>query len=50
MRRGWLPLALMTTLIVALGAYSEVQHATFLGKLNLNSLLLETMPLALVSL
>ena len=50
MRRGWLPLALMTTLIVALGAYSEVQHATFLGKLNLNGLLLETMPLALVSL
>jgi ribose transport system ATP-binding protein len=50
MRRGWLPLALMTTLIVALGAYSEVQHSTFLGKLNLNSLLLETMPLALVSL
>jgi len=50
MRRGWLPLALMTTLIVVLGAYSEVQHSTFLGKLNLNSLLLETMPLALVSL
>lgn len=50
MRRGLLPLVLMTVLIVALGAYTEVHHATFLGKLNLNSLLIETMPLALVSL
>jgi ribose transport system ATP-binding protein len=50
MRRGWLPLALMTTLIVVLGAYSEAHHHAFLGKLNLNALLLETMPLALVSL
>jgi ribose transport system ATP-binding protein len=49
-RREWLPLVLMTTLIVALGAYSEVHHSVFLGKLNLNGLLLETMPLALVSL
>jgi ribose/xylose/arabinose/galactoside ABC-type transport system permease subunit len=50
MRRGLLPLALMTTLIVALGAYTEAHHSTFLGKLNLNGLLIETMPLALVSL
>lgn len=50
MRRGWLPLTLMTVLIVALGAYAEAHHSAFLGKLNLNSLLLETMPLALVSL
>jgi ribose/xylose/arabinose/galactoside ABC-type transport system permease subunit len=49
MRRGWLPPALMTTLIVALGAYSEARHSTFLGSQNLNALLLETMPLALVS-
>jgi ribose transport system ATP-binding protein len=49
-RRGLLPLALLTILIVALGAYSEAHHSAFLGKLNLNSLLLETMPLALVSL
>jgi ribose transport system ATP-binding protein len=41
---------LLTILIVALGAYSEVHHSAFLGKLNLNGLLLETMPLALVSL
>lgn len=50
MRRGWIPPALLTILIVALGAYSEVHHSAFLGKLNLNGLLLETMPLALVSL
>lgn len=50
MKRGWLPLALMTILIVVLGAYSESHHSAFLSQLNLNSLLLETMPLALVSL
>jgi ribose/xylose/arabinose/galactoside ABC-type transport system permease subunit len=49
MRRGIIPPALMVTLIVALGAYSEVHSATFLGKENLNSLLLEAMPLILVS-
>jgi ribose transport system ATP-binding protein len=46
----WLPLVLMTVLIVALGAYSEAHHSAFLGKLNLNSLLIEAMPLVLVSL
>ena len=45
-----LPLALMTVLIVALGAYAELHSSAFLGKLNLNSLLIEVMPLALVSL
>jgi len=49
-KREWLPLALMTVLIVVLGAYSEVHHSAFLSKLNLNSLLLEAMPLVLVSL
>jgi ribose/xylose/arabinose/galactoside ABC-type transport system permease subunit len=49
-RREWLPLALMTMLIVGLGAYSETHHSAFLSKLNLNSLLLEAMPLVLVSL
>ena len=49
MKRGWVPPALMTALIVALGAYSEVHQSAFLGKSNLNSLLLEAMPLALVS-
>jgi ribose/xylose/arabinose/galactoside ABC-type transport system permease subunit len=49
-RRGFLPPVLMATLIVALGAYSESRHSTFLGKQNLNALLLEAMPLVLVSL
>lgn len=50
MKRGWLPLALMTLLIVALGAYTQAHHSEFLSKLNLNSLLLEAMPLLIVSL
>ena len=50
MKRGFLPAALMLLLILALGAYSEMTHSTFLGRSNLNSLLLEAMPLVLVSL
>jgi ribose transport system ATP-binding protein len=49
-KRGWVPIALMMALIVALGAYTQAHHSEFLGKLNLNSLLLEAMPLLLVSL
>ncbi|MFZ0342817.1 MAG: ABC transporter permease [Gaiellaceae bacterium] len=40
----------MAALIFALGAYTQARHPEFLGKLNLNSLLLESMPLLLVSL
>jgi ribose transport system ATP-binding protein len=47
--RAWLPLALMTTLIVALGAYAAVHQEAFLTKYNLGNLLLGTMPLALVA-
>jgi len=49
MKRGLLPLALMTVLIVALGAYTNAHHSVFLGRQNLNSLLIEAMPLILVS-
>ena len=49
MKRGYLPIALMATLIVALGAYSEAHQSTFLGKENLTNLLLAAMPLVLVS-
>jgi ribose transport system ATP-binding protein len=49
-KRGWIPIALMAALIFALGAYTQARHPEFLGKLNLNSLLLEAMPLLLVSL
>ncbi len=47
--RGWMPLVLMTTLIVALGAYAAMHQDAFLTKYNLGNLLLATMPLALVA-
>ena len=46
---GVLPLVLMTTLILAVGAYTAVRQDAFLGQYNLRNLLLATMPLALVS-
>jgi ribose transport system ATP-binding protein len=49
MRRGLLPPTLMILLIVALGAYAATSQSAFLGSSNLNSLLLEAMPLVLVS-
>ena len=49
MRRGLLPPALMTLLIVGLGAYAAASQSAFLSSSNLNSLLLEAMPLVLVS-
>ena len=48
--RGWLPLALMTALIVGLGAYTAAHQDAFLTKYNMGNLLLTTMPLALVAL
>jgi ribose transport system ATP-binding protein len=48
--RGVLPLVLMTTLILAVGAYTALRQDAFLGQYNLRNLLLATMPLALVSL
>jgi ribose transport system ATP-binding protein len=48
--RGWLPLALMTVLILALGGYTAARESAFLTSYNLGNLLLATMPLALVSL
>jgi ribose transport system ATP-binding protein len=47
--RGLLPLALLATLIVALGAYTWVNEPAFHTRYNLGNLLLMTMPLALVS-
>jgi len=47
--RQWLPLLLMATLIVALGAYAAVRQDAFLTEYNLNNLLLTAMPLALVA-
>jgi ribose/xylose/arabinose/galactoside ABC-type transport system permease subunit len=48
--QGWLPLVLMSTLIVGLGVYATVKQDAFLTSYNLGNLLLMTMPLALVSL
>ena len=47
--RGWLPLALMTTLIVGLGGYATAREGAFLTSYNIGNLLLRAMPLALVS-
>jgi ribose transport system ATP-binding protein len=47
--RGWLPLLLMTTLIIALGAYAAQHQDAFLTNYNLGNLLLTAMPLALVA-
>lgn len=45
-----LPPALMLLLILGLGAYTAATQPAFLGRSNVNSLLLEAMPLVLVSL
>lgn len=50
MKRGLLPPMLIALLILGLGAYASASQSAFLSQSNLNSLLLETMPLALVSL
>jgi ribose transport system ATP-binding protein len=49
-KRGWLPLVLMTALIVALGAYADRHSSAFLSEQNLRSLLLAALPLIIVSL
>ena len=49
MTRGWLPLVLMTALIVALGVYADAHSSAFLSKENLSSLLLAALPLIIVS-
>ena len=50
MRRGLLPPTLMLLLILGLGAYAAASQSAFLSSSNLNALLLESMPLVLVSL
>ena len=47
--RGWIPLVLLSLLIVAVGAYTSVRQDAFLTQYNINNLLLATMPLALVA-
>jgi len=47
--RRRLPLLLLGVLIVALGIYADAHSSTFLSKQNLNNLLLQSMPLIIVS-
>jgi ribose transport system ATP-binding protein len=47
--RGWIPLVLLATLIVGIGAYTAMRQDAFLTQYNINNLLLATMPLALVA-
>jgi ribose transport system ATP-binding protein len=47
--RAWLPLVLMTALIIALGVYADAHSSAFLSKENLSSLLLAALPLIIVS-
>jgi ribose transport system ATP-binding protein len=47
--RGWMPLALLTVLIAAVGAYTTLKEDAFLTSYNLQNLLLLTVPLALVA-
>jgi ribose transport system ATP-binding protein len=47
--RGWMPLALLSALIVGLGTFATVRQDAFLTEYNIRNLLLTTMPLALVA-
>ena len=47
--RTWMPLLLMTALIVGLGAYAATHQDAFLTRYNLCNLLLSTLPLAAIS-
>ena len=47
--RGWMPIALMGVLIVAVGGYTQSQSSAFLSEFNLNGLLIATIPLALAA-
>ena len=47
--RGWMPLALICILILAIAAYTHDRNSTFLSEYNLNGLLIATVPLALAA-
>ncbi len=47
--RGWTPVALQLVLILIVGSYTASKSPAFLSAFNLNSLLLATLPLALVT-
>ncbi len=47
--RGWTPVVLQLVLILIVGSYTASQSPAFLSEFNLHSLLLATLPLALVT-
>jgi ribose transport system ATP-binding protein len=47
--KAWMPLVLLTVLIIGLGVYATLNQDAFLTKYNLENLLLTTLPLAFVS-
>ncbi len=48
-KQAWKSIVLITILILAIGGYSARQSNAFMSEFNLNSLLLATLPLALVA-
>jgi len=48
-RQAWKPIVLLSVLILAIGYYTSGQSSAFLSEFNMNSLLLATLPLALVA-
>jgi ribose transport system ATP-binding protein len=48
--RGWVPLALVTVLMILIGAYAAWRTSAFTSEYNLNSLLIESLPLAFIAL
>jgi 5-methylthioadenosine/S-adenosylhomocysteine deaminase len=47
--RWWIPQVLLSVLVIVVGAYTASKSPAFLSEFNLNSLLLATLPLALVA-
>jgi ribose/xylose/arabinose/galactoside ABC-type transport system permease subunit len=47
--RGWMPLALLTALILGVGAFATARQDAFLTEYNIQNLLLTAMPLMLVA-
>jgi ribose transport system ATP-binding protein len=47
--RGWMPLAAMAGLMLAIGAYTDASNGAFLSSFNLNGLFIPAVPLALAA-
>jgi ribose transport system ATP-binding protein len=47
--RGWMPLAAIAALMLAIGAYTDASNGAFLSSFNLNGLFIPAVPLALAA-